>query len=315
MSVIAVEGLHKSYGSFKALQDVAFCIDRGEIVGFLGPNGAGKSTTMKILTGFIAPTAGSVAVCDLDVIAHPTQVRSQVGYLPESAPLYGEMTVGAYLAFIGSARGLGKAQRTRAMGRVLEECGLTQRVKQRIDTLSRGYRQRVGLAQALLHEPKLLILDEPTSGLDPNQIAQIRELIRTVGQTRTVLLSTHILSEVKATCDRAIIISDGRIVADDAVAKLISFQAGHVISVGFAAGKVVAQSAALLHQLGEIEGVLTVVETTAPREGQWFSVEAERDVCAAIYEWASARGHVLIELHAQQHQLEEVFRNLTTGIA
>jgi ABC-2 type transport system ATP-binding protein len=193
---------------------------------------------MKILTGFLAPTGGTATVCGFDVLTQPIEVQRRLGYLPESSPVYAEMDVRGYLEFIGRVRGLGASELARAIERTAEECGITDRLRQRIGTLSRGYRQRVGLAQALLHAPQLLILDEPTNGLDPNQIVEIRNLIRRVGETRTVVLSTHILPEVQVTCSRVLIIHQGRLVADGATEEVIASTQGLVVTVGLAVGKV-----------------------------------------------------------------------------
>lgn len=313
MQVVSVNDLGRDYGAFTALDGVSFSIESGEIVGLLGPNGAGKSTTMKILTGYLAPTRGSVAVCGMDVLEEPIGVRSNIGYLPESAPIYQEMLVGAYLHFIGQARGLGAAERARAVDRMLEECGLNDRVNQRISTLSKGYRQRVGLAQSLLHEPKLLILDEPTSGLDPNQKRDMRAIIRRVGETRTVLLSTHILPEVELTCDRVLIISQGRMVADGATEEILARGSETRLTVGLAEGKVVASDEALREQLGRIEGVKDVAMAAPVDEAVRMVVRANRDVRSDVFQWAVNQGHVLVELASDKRNLEDVFERLTLG--
>jgi len=313
MPVVAVSDLGRDYGSFTALTEVSFSVESGEIVGLLGPNGAGKSTTMKILTGYLAPTRGSVTVCGHDVLENPIGVRGNIGYLPESAPLYEEMRVGSYLQFIGKTRGLGAAERSRAMDRVLEECGLTERINQHIRTLSKGYRQRVGLAQALLHQPKLLILDEPTSGLDPNQKRDMRAIIRRVGETKTVLLSTHILPEVELTCDRVMIINQGRLAADGPTEQILVRGTEVRLLVGLMAGKVVASEDELASQLCGIEGVTDVQPAAPVEESVRFTVLADRDVRAAVFEWAVKRGHVLVELASDRGNLEDVFQRLTIG--
>ena len=220
--MIEVKSLSKAYGELTALQDVSFQIERGEIVGFLGPNGAGKSTTMKILTGYLPQSAGTVTVDGQDVNADSLAVRTRIGYLPESTPLYTEMLVYDYLAYVGQVRAIPKDD---LEGRILETsrlCGLEDRLGQEIGTLSKGYRQRVGLAQALIHQPDILILDEPTSGLDPNQIVEIRNLIKDLGEDRTIILSTHNLPEVMATCNRMLIVHNGTLVADGTPAELQS---------------------------------------------------------------------------------------------
>lgn len=313
MSVVEARELERTYGSFKALDRVSFDIEAGHIVGLLGPNGAGKSTTMKILTGFLAPTGGSARVCGHDVLHEPVAVRENIGYLPESAPIYDDMTVHGFLDFVGRVRGLGTAGRAKAIGRVLDECGLQDRVHQRVGTLSKGYRQRVGLAQALVHEPKLLILDEPTNGLDPNQIIEIRSLIRRVGETRTVILSTHILSEVQVTCDRVVIIHQGRKVADGATEDVIAATSGHRVSVGLAPGKVQATDDEVVAQLSAIDGVDHAQAISADGDVRRFTLHAGEDVRREVFRWAVDRGHELVELAGARSNLEEVFLRLTEG--
>jgi ABC-2 type transport system ATP-binding protein len=313
MAVVEARDLRRTYGAFTALDGVSFDIEPGRIVGLLGPNGAGKSTTMKILTGYLAPTGGSARVCGHDVLAEPLAVREKLGYLPESAPIYDDMTVTGFLTFVARTRGLGAAGRDRAIHRVLEECGLQDRVHQRISTLSKGYRQRVGLAQALLHEPELLILDEPTNGLDPNQIVEIRALIRRVGETRTVILSTHILSEVQVTCDRVIIIHQGRLVADGPTDEVIALTSGNRVSIGLAAGKVQVTDADVLAQLGAIPGVGRVQALAHVGDVRRYAIDADGDVRLQVFRWAVARGHELVELAGERSNLEEVFRRLTEG--
>ena len=310
MAVVEVEGLERRYGGFLALRGVSFAIERG-IVGLLGPNGAGKSTTMKILTGFLAPTAGRATVCGCDVVADPIGARRHLGYLPENAPAYDDMHVRGYLAFIARVRGLGPAERERAIERCAEECGFTDRLDQRISTLSRGYRQRVGLAQALLHSPPILILDEPTSGLDPNQIVEIRSLIRKVGATRTVILSTHILPEVQVTCDRVLIIHHGRLVADDRTEDVIARTSGVLLTVGIGHGKVLADREELRVQLGALPGVLSARPATPVNEAHRFVLHTAADVRATVWRWAVDHGHVLVEIAAERSNLEDVFRKLT----
>jgi len=214
--MIEVNGLVKDYGALRAVNGVTFAVQRGDILGFLGPNGAGKSTTMKMITGFLRPTAGTARVNGRDVVAEPVAVKRQVGYLPENAPAYPEMTVDEFLDFIAAARGFRPAAARRApLERVVELCHLGPVRRQSIETLSKGFKQRVGLAQALLHDPPVLVLDEPTDGLDPNQKHEVRSLIRQMAPEKTVILSTHILEEVEAICTRLIIISRGRVVVDD----------------------------------------------------------------------------------------------------
>ena len=217
---IAVSHLTKIYGEQKAVNDISFTVNKGEIVGFLGPNGAGKSTTMKMITGYMQPDAGEAAVCGINVVGQPLESKKKIGYLPESNALYSDMYVKEYLSFVGSIYKVkGLKQKIEA---IIETVGLTPEYRKKIGQLSKGYKQRVGLAAALIHDPEVLILDEPTSGLDPNQIVEIREVIRQLGKQKTVLFSTHIMQEVEAVCDRVIIINKGSIVANDSLAKLIS---------------------------------------------------------------------------------------------
>lgn len=214
VALMRVQALTKRYGSFTAVDSLTFSVDAAQIVGFLGPNGAGKSTTMRMLTTYLPPTEGTAEVCGYDVLEAAAEVRKNIGYLPEIPPLYNEMRIGAYLAFVAELKAVPKSLQKQRVDWVLEACGLADRRKQIIGTLSKGYRQRVGIAQAIIHDPKVLILDEPTSGLDPNQIIEIRKLIRQLGAERTVLLSTHILAEVASICDRVLILHRGRLIYD-----------------------------------------------------------------------------------------------------
>ena len=316
MAMIEVRGLRKRYGDREALAGVDFSVNKGEIVGLLGPNGAGKTTTMKILTGFISPSGGEAKIGGKDVVSEAVEAREQLGYLPESAPVYTEMLVEDYLDFIGRVRGLGAAERASAVARAVERCGLGERRRQSIGTLSKGYRQRVGLAQAILHEPDLLILDEPTSGLDPNQILDIRALIRELGTKKTIVLSTHILSEVQATCDRVIIIHQGRIVADGPTERVTMIGQGELIHATFAPGGVRLPDEQVLALVGGISGVKSVRAVTDASVGEGelaVEVLAERDLRAELFRLAAARGLVLLELRRERSNLEDVFHRLTTG--
>ncbi len=220
---ISIQNLTKVYNEQKALDNVSLEINKGEIVGLLGPNGAGKSTMMKIITCFIPPTKGNVKVCGYDIFDNPMDVRKKIGYLPEQNPLYLDMYVREFLDFIAGVHGLGKQKKER-IEQMIEMTGLTKEVNKKIGTLSKGYRQRVGIAQAMIHDPEVLILDEPTSGLDPNQLVEVRDLIKNAGKDKTVLLSTHIMQEVEAVCGRTIIINNGQVVADDNTKHLASGQ-------------------------------------------------------------------------------------------
>lgn len=219
--MIDVQNLTKRFGSKVAVDDLSFTVQKGEVLGFLGPNGAGKSTTMRMVTGFLPATAGTIEICGISMIDRPEEAKRKIGYLPESAPLYNDMTVSGFLAWIAEMRGMKGAARREAVDQVIETCFLGKVAKQAIDTLSKGYRHRTCLAQALIHDPEVLILDEPTDGLDPNQKMEIRKLIKKLGESKTVLFSTHILEEVEAACSRAVIVDRGQIVADGTPAELI----------------------------------------------------------------------------------------------
>jgi len=313
VSAIEVQDLHKSYGAHVALRGISFEVTHGEVVGFLGPNGAGKTTAMRILTGYISATAGETRIEGHNVLGNPIEARRPIGYLPESAPIYGDMKVQDFLNYMGRIRGLGTAERARGIDRVALQCGITDRMDQRIDALSKGYRQRVGLAQALIHEPSILILDEPTTGLDPNQIVEIRNLIREIGRYRTVLLSTHILSEVQATCDRVVIIHKGTLVADGPVDDVTTQeQGGILVRVTLAPGKVAPKPDMVRTAIGKLSGVQRVspIEAADPSHHA-FEVLAARDVRPQLFEWAKDAGLLLVELAQAQSNLEEVFRRLT----
>jgi ABC-2 type transport system ATP-binding protein len=316
-TMIEVEGLAKSYGAFAALKGVSFSIAKGEIVGFLGPNGAGKTTTMKILTGFISASAGRATVAGHDVVGDSLAARRAIGYLPEAAPVYAEMRVTDYLEFVGRIRGLAPAELATAIARVAEECTIADRLGQRVGTLSKGYKQRVGLAQALLHQPPILILDEPTSGLDPNQILAIRNLVRRIGQSRTVILSTHILQEVQATCDRVLILNRGELVADAPIGSVrAAIEGGNLFRATFAEGTVRLQESELRAAIGQIPGVRQVTLQATDEPGTMpYELIAERDVRGALFDLAGARGLRLLELGREKSPLEEVFRRLTLGPA
>jgi len=313
VSAIEVQDLHKSYGDHIALRGISFQVKAGEVVGFLGPNGAGKTTAMRILTGYLSASAGNAIIEGHDVLDEPIEAKRQIGYLPESAPIYGDMRVRDFLNYVGQVRGMGTAERARGIDRVALQCGLTDRLSQRIDSLSKGYRQRVGLAQALIHEPSILILDEPTTGLDPNQIVDIRNLIREVGRHKTVLLSTHILSEVQATCDRVVIINQGSLVADGPVDEVTTQeQGGILVRATFAPGKVAPMADVIEQKVGEVIGVQRVTPFQTPDPSHHgFEVLANRDVRQALFSLANEEGVILLELSKAQSNLEEVFRRLT----
>ncbi len=298
---IEVKDLLKVYGDQKAVNNISFKINKGEIVGFLGPNGAGKSTTMKIITGYIQQTSGNAFVCGKDVADDPLGIKRKIGYLPELNALYYEMYVREYLSFTAEVHQI-KNQKSKIES-VIELTGLTVESKKKIGQLSKGYKQRVGLAAALIHDPEVLILDEPTSGLDPNQIVEIREVIKKQGQDKTILFSSHILQEVEAICDRVIIIDKGEIVADD---KLSNLQKGnkenHVVIVKF-------KEAVDKHLLQQIKDVSSVEELqTSNFKLQTSNPEAVRK---QILEFALQHNLNIVSLHSENLSLEEVFRSLT----
>jgi gliding motility-associated transport system ATP-binding protein len=272
--VIEVEGLTKCFGPIAAVQDLSFRVEPGEIIGFLGPNGAGKTTTMRVLTGFFPPTSGKARIADLDVSEKPLEVKRRVGYLPESVPLYREMLVSRFLDYVATVKRIPRKQRRSEVGKVVEQCGLGGMSKRTIGNLSKGYRQRVGLAQALLGSPPVLILDEPTVGLDPKQIIEIRELIKGLAPEHTVLLSTHILPEVAMICERVIIINNGRIVAQDSMTNL---SGGGLMRLEIEAGGNKADVLALLNKMDE------VTEAVADRPGHYL-VEVSASDRSAINE-------------------------------
>lgn len=301
MSIEAI-GLSRFYGEQKAVDGIDFNIRSGEIVGFLGPNGAGKSTTMKMLTCFIPPSSGDAKICGYSILQQPMEVKKNIGYLPEHNPLYLDMYVKEYLHFVAGLYRL-KGDTGRMVRNIIGETGLTPEQHKKIGALSKGYRQRVGLAQAMLPNPKVLILDEPTSGLDPNQIHEIRKLITDFGKDRTVMLSTHIMQEVEAMCDRVIIINQGRIVADDETSQLQKrFNTGLILHVQF-------KNEVLAESLKKIEGVNTVSETGKNR---WkLSAAKGTDLREAVFRFAVAHGNVILEQSEEEQKLEEVFQQLT----
>ncbi|MEC8378929.1 MAG: ATP-binding cassette domain-containing protein [Myxococcota bacterium] len=312
MAHIRVEKLSKNYGTHEAVKSISFTINSGEIVGFLGPNGAGKSTTMKMLTGYLSPNTGLAHIKGIDVQVDPIRAQQEIGYLPENAPIYPEMTVGAYLNYCAKIRKLGRSERAHAIDQILDQVGIRDRYHQRIGELSKGYRQRVGLAQALLHKPPIVILDEPTSGLDPNQIRDIRELIQNIGQNRTVLLSTHILSEVQATCDRVIIINNGQLVADGGVDDVIlQAQGGLVLIASFLKGKLMRTSEELQHLLNGIDGVTRSEIISGPDTEHRYRIHVSKDIRTEIFGFAVENHLSLVELQQSRSDLEDVFRQLT----
>ncbi|MDG1160150.1 MAG: gliding motility-associated ABC transporter ATP-binding subunit GldA [Flavobacteriales bacterium] len=299
---ILVQNVTKLYGEQKALNSVDFSIQKGEIIGFLGPNGAGKTTMMKIITCFIPPSEGKVEVCGIDVMESPLEVKKKVGYLPEHNPLYLDMWVKEYLQFVAELYQLPKAKSK--VDEMIERVGLGLEQHKKIAALSKGYRQRVGLAQAMIHDPEVLILDEPTSGLDPNQLVEIRQLIQEIGKSKTVMLSTHIMQEVEALCNRAIIINRGDIVADAPVEELRNLQQAQqeVVIVEF-------NQSCNEESLKAIDGVVGL----EVRAGNTyvFSAEGGKDVRQAIFDWAVRNERSVLGIQRESMNMEEVFKSLT----
>src|SRR5215213_2155189 len=303
--MIEAQNLTRRYGDFTAVRDISFSLADGEIVGMLGPNGAGKTTTIRMITGFLPPTSGRVTVAGKDLVDAPHAARRQLGYLPENVALYNEMRVEEYLAYRARLEGLGRAEAREGIGQALERCLLSDVRRQIIGTLSKGYRQRVGLATAILHKPGVLVLDEPTVGLDPKQIIAIRELIRELGRERTLLLSTHILPEVELLCDRVIIIDQGKIVAEGTPQALRESWVGNPgLRVTFKDAPAEAVEA-----LEQIEGVVAVLNLG---EGLVVEHKAGIDVREEVFRAAVERGWVLLELARERATLEDVFVRLTT---
>jgi ABC-2 type transport system ATP-binding protein len=309
--MIQVDNLTKRYGPVTAIHDVSFNVDKGRIVGFLGPNGAGKSTTMKILSCFMPATGGTARVAGYDVFSQSLEVRRRIGYLPESAPLYPDLSVSSYLDFVAEIKGVGRAERRGRVADVMERCFITDMQNRLIGKLSKGYRQRVGLAQALLGDPEVLILDEPTIGLDPKQISEIRALIRSLAGQHTVILSTHILPEVSMVCDGIVIINHGRIVAQGTESELVQ----QVFPTARIEVRVTNASGDVGGALRAVPGVVAV-EPLAARDGSvGFVVESERDrdVRGDLVRLVTGKNWALQELHQVGMSLEEVFIRVVAG--
>jgi len=301
--MITVRSLKKHYGPVRAVDGISFEIRPGEVVGFLGPNGAGKTTTMQIITGYIEPSEGETLVDGIDVASQPIEVKRKIGYLPENTSLYEDLTVFDFLEFVARVRGLNGNSRA-AIKKAAEACGITEVINRTIGTLSKGYRQRVGLAQAIIHDPPFLILDEPTTGLDPIQIAEIRDLIRLLGREKTVILSTHILPEVEQTCNRVIVIHQGRIVADSPIDELRKGMSS-TIEVEYR-GQTPAEAFSGFGRVEEVrkEGGLHLIRITPEGEG---------DPREEIYRFCVENDLQLRELHREMKSLEAIFRELTRG--
>lgn len=298
---VQVQSLSKIYGQQRAVNNISFSIQKGEVVGFLGPNGAGKSTTMKMLTCFIDPSGGEAWVCDKSIWDDAVKVRQKIGYLPEHNPLYLDMFVKEYLEFSGKLHGVKKGLRNR-VEEMIELTGLTPEKSKKLKQLSKGYRQRAGLAQALLHNPEVLILDEPTSGLDPNQVLEIRDLIKNIGKEKTVILSTHIMQEVQAMCDRVIIINKGQIVADAPTESLLAETLTDVVVKVQFKNTLDPKSLKSLPSIAKVEG-----------DGKSFTlfVSGKHDVREALFHLAVQHQNPILELNREKGNLESIFRQLT----
>ena len=299
---VKVQNLTKTFGTQKAVDSISFSAEKGEILGFLGPNGAGKSTTMKVATCYLPPTDGDVYISNLNVVDHPVEVRERVGYLPEHNPLYLDMFVHEYLGFIGGLHGMKGSSLKSRVKEMVGLCGLEKEQNKQIGALSKGYRQRVGLAQALVHDPEVLILDEPTTGLDPNQIVEIRNLIKEVSSEKTVIFSTHIMQEVQALCDRAVIINQGVIVADSKVSELKTSSDSELIKLEF-------KNAIETGPLEALKGIQTLAMV---EEGIYeLKVDIDSDLRSEIFALAAKHNWPLVGLQQVEGSLEEVFKELT----
>ena len=314
--MIEVSHLSRNYGTFRAVNDVSFSIPTGQIVGLLGPNGAGKTTTMRMITGFLKPSGGTISIDGVNIEDASVASKRKIGYMPEAAPLYGDMIVEDYLRYIADMQGENADEK---IPRLCEECGLKEVMDKNISELSRGYRQRVGLAHALMHDPEILILDEPTSGLDPNQIGEVRNLIREIGKTRTVIVSTHILGEVETLCSRVIIIANGKLVADSPTDELRE-RYGHKAALKLTAGGCAKDDIAVeLKSIAGVENVSSVSGEAVNGDADAFSllvsVSGTAEVRPALFKAIAAKGGWLYELSMQRNSLEDVFHELTTAEA
>ena len=314
--MIKVEGLTKRYARTVAVDNISFEVDKGQIVGFLGPNGAGKTTTMRVLTCFLPPTSGTANVAGFDVLEKPMEVKKRIGYLPETPPVYPEMEVGEYLHFTGRLKGISSADIDRRVNEVVDKCSLGDVRRRLIGKLSKGYRQRVGLGQAIIHNPDVLILDEPTSGLDPKQIIEIRELLKHLAGDHTIILSTHILSEVEQSCERVIIISQGKLVAIDSVANLTNRLRGAeavVVELEASGGK--PNPSDVQQRLEQVSGVSRVVMKDSRNGRLAFEVESlpDRQIRGDLARTVVNAGWNLNEMRSIGLSLEDIFLQLTTS--
>lgn len=305
--MIKINQLSKKFGPFTAVDNLSFSVSAGEVLGFLGPNGAGKSTTMKMITGFLTPTQGQVTVCDYDITQDALAAKRLIGYLPEGAPCYGDMTCDAFLHFIAEVRGFNKAERKQRIQVVVEQLELQKVLHKAIDTLSKGFKRRVGLAQAIIHDPKVLILDEPTDGLDPNQKHQVRDLIKNLSQDKIVIISTHILEEVSAVCTRAMIIANGKILVDGTPAELEARSPYHNAVTLRLNNVEDAQRA--LSELPEVSEIKLINDDG----GLLIIPKPDQQVYPAVSKLVTQQGWSVEELFVQKGRLDDVFRQITVG--
>lgn len=314
--MIELKNVSKKYGELLATKNVSFTVQSGEIIGLLGVNGAGKTTIMKIITGYHNPHSGSVEVCGLNVLEEPVKVKKHIGYLPETNPLYDDLLVYEYLSFIGQARGLSKNEISEAINRVVKECALQEFIYKSISDLSKGMRQRVGLAQALLHNPDVLILDEPTSGLDPNQIKEIRSVIKEIGKTKAVMLSTHILQEVEAMCDRILIVNKGQIVAEGTDIEIATKLRGEDIYSLVLVGDVSAETISDLTKVQGIKDIDIIDKKDAQIEDDCTQIVIKSDSTnisgEIIFDWVKRKKLRLRSLQKTSKNLESIFESLTS---
>ncbi|OUD13307.1 ABC transporter ATP-binding protein [Thioflexithrix psekupsensis] len=313
-TLIEIQKLRKQFGNLVAVDDISFQVDRGEVLGFLGPNGAGKSTTMKMITGFLTPSAGKIRIAGDDITANPLAAKRRLGYLPEGAPAYPDMTVWEFLRFIADVRELKGTLRQQRLDYVIQRVNLAQVLHQPIDTLSKGFKRRVGLAQAILHDPEVLILDEPTDGLDPNQKYEVRGLIREMAQEKVIVLSTHILEEVHAVCSRAIIIAQGRLVADGTPSELEA-QSADYNAITLTVDAPSEQAENIRQTLTAIHGVekLIILEEQAHQLRYQLLPKQRQTIVAEVSQTLREKQWSVSELHVDRGQLDSVFRQLTTA--
>lgn len=314
-TMVEIKNLCKHFGTLTAVDDISFMVSQGEVLGFLGPNGAGKSTTMKMITGFLTPSAGTVTVDGFDITQQPLEVKRRIGYLPEGAPAYPDMTPADFLDFVAQIRGLRGAEKRRRIGETVTQVNLQSVMYQPIDTLSKGFKRRVGLAQAILHDPEVLVLDEPTDGLDPNQKHEVRTLIKNMAKEKVIILSTHILEEVHAVCTRAIIIANGKVVADGNPTELEAksqYYNAITITLQTATHKSADKVRQILFELPGVAKLKTLREEDTRLSYQLFPKD-KRSIVAEVSQCAHEKQWQVEELHVDKGHLDEVFRTITTG--